>query len=101
MNDNNLIIQNNLKEAYSDIFTPEVLSTLSSLAHFNGEIKEFMASRMQRRAARQQQKKRIAFLDPESYIPRTNIRVQDARDGQFEGAVIPADLQLKYGVNNL
>ncbi len=96
MNDNNLIIQNNLKEAYSDIFRSEVLSTLSSLAHFNGEIKEFTASRMQRRAARQQQKKRIAFLDPESYIPRANIRVQDARDGQFEGAVIPADLQRQW-----
>lgn len=93
---NNLMIQANLKEAYSDVFTPEVLSALSSLAPFNNDIKEVMASRMKRRAERQQQKKRITFLDPESYIPRTNIKVQDARDGKFEGAVIPADLQRQW-----
>jgi len=29
-------------------------------------------------------------------IPRTKIKVQDARDGKFEGAVIPADLQTQW-----
>jgi malate synthase len=93
---NNIIILNNLKEVYSDIFTSEVLTILSSLAHFNKDIKEVMASRLKRRTACQQEKKRIDFLDPESYIPRTKIRVQDARDGKFEGAVIPADLQRQW-----
>jgi malate synthase len=93
---NNLIFQGNLKETYSDVYTSEALSALSSLAHFNNDIKEVMISRMKRRAERQQQKKRIAFMDPERYIPRTEIKVQDARDGKFEGAVIPADLQRQW-----
>lgn len=92
----NIIIRDGLEEAYSDVFTPEALSALSSLARFNKEIKEAMASRIQRRAERQQQKERITFLDPASSIPRTNISVQDARDGKFEGAAIPADLQRQW-----
>jgi len=93
---NNITINGNLKETYSDIYTPEALEALSSLSHFNKEIKEAMAARIKRRADRQLQKKRIEFPDAESYIPRTNIKVQDARDGKFEGAVIPADLQRQW-----
>lgn len=92
----NIKIREGLEEAYSDVYTPEVLSALSSLAHFNKDIKAVMASRLKRRAERQQQKKRITFLDPESHISRTNIKVQDAREGKFEGAVIPADLQRQW-----
>ena len=92
----NIKIREGLEEAYSDVYTPEVLSALSSLAHFNKDIKAVMASRLKRRAERQQQKKRITFLDPESHISRTNIKVQDARKGKFEGAVIPADLQRQW-----
>src|SRR5215210_2398112 len=93
---NNITINGNLKETYSDIYTPEALEALSSLSHFNKEIKEAMAARIKRRADRQLQKKRIEFPDAEGFIPRTNIRVQDARDGNFEGAVIPADLQRQW-----
>jgi malate synthase len=93
---NNIKINGNLQETYSDIYTAEVLSALSSLAHFNKEIKDAMAERIKRRTDRQQQKRKIAFPDPESYIPRTNIKVQDARDGKFEGAIIPADLQRQW-----
>lgn len=93
---NNITINGKLQETYNDVYTPEALSALSSVAHFNKEIKEAMAARIKRRAERQQQKKRIAFLDPETYIPRTNIKVQDARDGKFEGAVIPPDLQRQW-----
>jgi malate synthase len=89
-------IRNNLKESYSDVYTSEVLSVLSSLAHFNNDIKETMASRIQRRAERQKNKVRITFLDPESTIPRTGIKVKDAREGKFEGTVIPADLQRQW-----
>lgn len=96
MSDNNITIAGNLKESYSDIYTTAALTALSSLAHFNKDIKEAMALRIQRRAERQQQKKRITFLDPESYIPGTKIKVQDARDGKFEGAVIPEDLQRQW-----
>jgi malate synthase len=89
-------INGNLTQVYSDVYTPEALAALSALAHFNRDIKEAMAVRVRRRAERQQQKKRIVFLDPESYIPRTNIKVKDARDGRFEGSVIPHDLERQW-----
>ena len=92
----NMTIRGNLLEKYSDVYTPEVLEALASLAHFNRDVKEVMASRMRRRAERQQQKKRISFLDPSGTIPRTRITVQDARDGKFEGAEIPTDLQRQW-----
>jgi len=93
---NNITINGNLQEIYNDIYTPEALAALSSLAHFNKDIKEAMAARIKRRKERQQQKKKITFSDPESYISRTDIKVQDARDGKFEGAVIPTDLQRQW-----
>lgn len=89
-------IRNSLAESYRDVYTVEALDALSALAHFNGEIKSAMASRLQRRAERQQHHRRITFPDPESLIPRTNIKVQDARDGKFEGSEIPADLQRQW-----
>ena len=93
---NNIQIRGNLKEVYVDVLTSEVLSALSSLSHFNKIIKEVMTSRINRRAERFQRKKRITFLDPESYISRTNIKVQDARDGKFAGSIIPKDLQRQW-----
>ncbi len=93
---NNIKINGNLQETYCDVYTSEALTALSILAHFNKEIKAAMTTRIKRRADRQQQKKKITFLDPESYIPRTQIKVQDARDGKFEGAIIPADLQRQW-----
>ena len=89
-------IRQNLQEAYSDVYTPEVLSALSSMEHFNSEIKEVMALRIKRRTERQQLKKRIGFLNPDSLIARTGIKVKDARDGKFIGAIIPDDLQRQW-----
>ena len=89
-------IRGNLQETYSDVYTPEALAALSALAPFNKEVKQAMAERTERRHRRIQQKRRITFLDPESFIPGTDIKVQDARDGKFEGAVIPADLQRQW-----
>ncbi len=96
MNNHKMKIREDLEEVYRDVFTSEVLTALSSLAHFNHDIKEVMDARIKRRTARQQQKKRITFLDPDSVIPRTNMSVQDARAGKFEGAVIPGDLQRQW-----
>jgi malate synthase len=93
---NDIQIRGNLKEVYADILTSEVLSALCSLSHFNKIIKEVMTSRINRRAERFQRKKRITFPDPESYISRTNIKVQDARDGKFTGSIIPKDLQRQW-----
>ena len=93
---NNFRINKTVQQEYSDVYTPEVLTALSALAHFNKEIKEAMEARTKRRAERRQQKQPITFLDPGSVIPRTNIKVQDARDGKFEGSVIPKDLQRQW-----
>jgi len=89
-------IRSNLKETYADVYTTEVISVLSSLAGFNKEIKAVMDIRLKRRAERQQQQLRITFPDPESFISRTAIKVKDARQGKFEGAIIPADLQRQW-----
>lgn len=96
MTNKHLNIRDNLQETYSDVYTPEALSALASMAHFNSDIKAVMASRIQRRTARQQQKKRISFLDPDRLIPRTQIKVQNAREGKFEGNAIPPDLQRQW-----
>ena len=93
---NFLQMNGNLQAAYPDVYTPEALTALAALAPFNREIKAAMAARTQRRADRYQQQKKITFLDPASYIPRTKVKVQDARDGKFEGAEIPADLQRQW-----
>ncbi len=93
---NQILINGNLQQEYNDIYTPEALAALTALAPFNKDIKDAMAARIQRRAQRADQRQRITFLDPESTIPRTNIKVQEARDGKFEGSVIPADLQRQW-----
>ncbi len=89
-------IRNNLKESYPDIYTPAVISVLTSLAHFNNDIKEVMTLRMQRRAERHKYKTKITFADLESIIPRTQIKVRDARKGNFDGGIIPRDLQRQW-----
>ncbi|MEX1063361.1 MAG: hypothetical protein WEC12_07135 [Balneolaceae bacterium] len=96
MNRNRMRIRGDLREKYRDVYTPETLSTLQSLTGFNREIRETMAGRLQRRKERRQHQRKIRFLDSESNIPRTDIHVQDARDGNFEGSEIPGDLQRQW-----
>ncbi len=91
-----IIIRDNLSDTYSDIYTPEVLKALGHLAPYNREIKQLMHERIQRRLNRIRNRERISFLDPGHVIPRCHIRVQDARDGKFEGSVIPHDLQRQW-----
>ncbi len=91
-----IIIRGNLKETYKDVFTKEALSALSAMAHFNAEIKSIMVARLKRRSERQQKKQRIDFLDADGTIARTNIKVKDARDGKFEGGLVPPDLQRQW-----
>ncbi len=96
MSSSNIIIRNNLAESYKDVYTSEAVSALSALAHFNVDIKSVMATRYERRRMRQQQHAKITFLNAESIIPRTNIKVKDAREGNFEGSIIPHDLQRQW-----
>ncbi len=91
-----LRIRGTLETTYQDVFTPESLSALEALAPLDSERKAVMKARIARRAARMRDRQRIKFLDPRATIPRTNIKVQDARDGKFVGSEIPADLRRQW-----
>jgi malate synthase len=89
-------IRHAAQSAYSDVYTPEAVEALRALAPLDDDRRAVMASRIARRRARAAGRQRIAFLDPQATIARTNIRVQDARDGKFAGSEIPADLQRQW-----
>ncbi len=95
-NSKELEIRDDLESSYGDVYTPEVLDALVSLARFNEEQKLVMAHRINRRAERAAKRQKIAFLDANDTIARTNITVQEARDGKFIGSEIPADLQRQW-----
>src|SRR4029079_5535271 len=82
-----------VREAFPDVYTPEALAAIEALAPLDRDRRALMAERSARRLARSRERRPIAFLDPDALIPRTQIRVQDARDGDFEGSEIPPDLQ--------
>jgi malate synthase len=96
MNNDSIIIRDNLKEQYRDIYTDEVLLALNTMAHFNKSVKHLMSERIKRRNDRHNNSKRIEFYHPDSLIPGSTIKVSDARDGRFEGSVIPHDLQQQW-----
>src|SRR5262249_32053834 len=89
-------IRGNLESEYKDVFTGEAVDAREALAQFDAECKAVLAGRTARRAARFRNKERIKFLDPSATIRRTNINVQDARDGNFVGSEIPADLRRQW-----
>ena len=89
-------IRGTLETTYPDVFTAEALSALAVLAPLDADRKAVMKARIARRAARVRDRQRIAFLDPQSLIPRTQIKVQDARDGKFTGSEIPGDLRRQW-----
>ena len=89
-------LEDGLKQAYADVITPEVMTALDALAVFNPEQKTVMEARIQRRLHRARDHQRIAFLDPDQVIPRTQLKVQDARNGRFVGSEIPSDLKRQW-----
>jgi malate synthase len=89
-------IRGNLESEYRDVFTPEALAALEVLAKLDADRRDVLAARTARRLARARSKERLTFLDPAGTIARTNIKVQDARDGNFIGSEIPADLERQW-----
>src|SRR6185436_8080054 len=89
-------IRRNLESVYPDVYTKEALDALDALSALDADRKALMAARTARRLARARNKERIRFLDPESTIGRTNIKVKDARAGAFIGSEIPHDLQRQW-----
>jgi malate synthase len=91
-----LIIRRGLESAYPDVYTPEVLSALTSMARFNEGQKSLMAKRITRRSERARNKQHISFLGANESIPGTSIKVHEARAGKFAGSEIPADLRRQW-----
>ena len=91
-----LEIRGSLQTRYQDVLTVDALAALEALAPLDAERKAVMHTRTERRAARARDRRRLAFLDPASYIPRTRIKVEDARNGAFTGSEVPADLQRQW-----
>ena len=91
-----LEIRANLQTSYGDVLTREALSALEALAAFDADRTAIMAARIARRAARARSGERIGFLEPDAFIPRTQIKVRDARDGRFKGSEIPSDLSRQW-----
>jgi malate synthase len=91
-----LEIRHGVEGEYADLFTSEAMAALAALARFDPERRALMEARMRRRAERARRRERIAFLDPESVIPWTGIKVRDAREGRFAGPEIPPDLRRQW-----
>ncbi|EON77427.1 Malate synthase [Lunatimonas lonarensis] len=95
-NPKKIIIRDQLAEIYPDVYTRESLAALDFMTPFNKEIKALMGKRLERRYRRAQAGERIGFLKDDDFIGGTSIRVSDARAGNFEGGVVPADLQRQW-----
>ena len=93
---NRIEIRANLEREYRDVYTPDALAAIEALAPLDREVKRVMRSRIERRSQRLRARERISFLDPEATIAGTDIRVQDARDGKFQGSEIPRDLECQW-----
>ncbi|WP_420583253.1 malate synthase [Reichenbachiella sp.] len=81
---------------YQDIYTDEVLQALEALAPLNAKQKVLMEERNQRRADRIANQTLLDFLPEEACIGPNHLRVADIRLGDFEGSIIPDDLQRQW-----
>src|SRR5204863_149294 len=75
-----LQFRSNVLAAYPDVLTSEAVAALEALAPLDLAREDVMRARIARRSDRARTRQRIAFLDPAAMIPRTSIRVQDARE---------------------
>jgi malate synthase len=91
-----LRIRQGVLDGYPDVLTPAALDAIAALAPLDADRQALMRARIQRRGGRFRNRERIAFLPPDATIGRTQLRVQDARDGRFEGGDIPPDLQRQW-----
>jgi malate synthase len=96
MSQPSLEIRGQLATTYADVYTPQALEALHAVAPLDRERRALMSARIAWRAERAREHRRIAFLDPGTRIGRSGLTVQQARDGDFEGSEIPADLQRQW-----
>lgn len=81
---------------YSDIYTDDALNALEHLAPYNAQQKELMSDRSDRRRIRIQNSNTPHFLLEDETIGNTSLTVKEAREGNFQGAEIPHDLQRQW-----
>ncbi|MBA3884564.1 MAG: malate synthase [Acidobacteria bacterium] len=91
-----LEFRSGIRDQYIDLFTPHALAALRALAPLNRDRLAIMQARIDRRRARARHRQGIEFLPLESFIPRTTLRVADARAGRFDGGEIPPDLERQW-----
>ena len=85
-----------LLDLYPDVLTPQATATLEALAPLNRDRIGVLAARAARRNMRARDCRRLQFLDPDALIPRTQLRVGEAREGKFDGAEVPWDLNRQW-----
>ena len=83
-------------DEYRDVLTPSALDVIAALVPFDARRRALMQARIDRRARRQRDRERIGFLPADATIGGTNLTVHDARAGQFDGGIIPDDLQRQW-----
>ena len=91
-----LSVRADIAQRYADVLTPAVWRALEALASLDDDRKRLMRERIERRAARAREGRRIDFLDPALTIPRTSLTVHEARAGRFDSSEIPPDLQRQW-----
>jgi malate synthase len=91
-----LRIRAGVLDDYRDVLTPAALDAITALVPFDARRRMLMRTRIDRRARRQREGERIDFLPEDATIGGTNITVRDAREGRFDGGVIPDDLQRQW-----
>jgi malate synthase len=91
-----LQIRGTLATTYDDVYTPEALAALEALAPLDTRRQEVMRARIDRRAARARDERRITFLDPQTPLAGTGMTAADARAGKFTGSDIPHDLRRQW-----
>ena len=91
-----LSVRDGVLDSYRDVLTTPALDTIAALAPFDADRRALMRARTERRARRQREHERIAFLPADATIGRTGITVSDARAGRFDSGEIPPDLQRQW-----
>lgn len=91
-----LELRSGIREQYGDIWTDAAVDVATALAVFEPDRRRLMRERVERRAARSREHRRIEFLAPDTRIPRTSLTAADARAGRFVGSLIPHDLKRQW-----
>ncbi|HEY2735603.1 MAG TPA: hypothetical protein VGI70_16515, partial [Polyangiales bacterium] len=91
-----LEVRRGVAENYSDVLTPDVLRACRALFGLNAPRRALMQRRIERRAERAHTGQPLAFMSSDAEIAGTSIRVAAARAGQFDGSIVPKDLERQW-----